>query len=107
MYSSQNDIDNGKMVFMNTIAEIDNSGRLVVPKKVRNALHVRAGDRFDVEEREDGIFLRLIHPEVRLVERNGLMVMTGGPPANYESTNLIEEQRERRMRFVSGLSDES
>lgn len=94
------------MAFMNTIAEIDRSGRLVVPKKVRDALHVQAGARFFVEEKEDGIFLRPIYPEVRLEERGGLMVMVGGPPANHDSVELNNEQRERRMRYVSGLSDE-
>jgi AbrB family looped-hinge helix DNA binding protein len=96
----------GKMVVMNATAEIDKSGRLVVPKKVRDALHVQAGDRFLVEEKEDGIFLRPIYPEVRLEERDGLMVMVGGPPATYDSVELINEQRERRMRYVSGLADE-
>jgi AbrB family looped-hinge helix DNA binding protein len=91
---------------MNTIAEIDKSGRLVVPKKVRDTLRVRAGDRFAVEEKEDGIFLRPIHPEVRLEKRDGLMVMVGGPTANYDIVEVINEQRERRMRYIAGLSNE-
>jgi AbrB family looped-hinge helix DNA binding protein len=94
------------MAKMNTTAEIDKSGRLVVPKKFRDAMHVQAGDRFEVEQQDDGIFLRPLHPEVRLEQRGGLMVMVGGPPANHDVVELIGEQRERRMRYVSGLSDE-
>jgi AbrB family looped-hinge helix DNA binding protein len=94
------------MAIMNAIAEIDRSGRLVVPKKVRDALRVRAGDRFLVEQKEDGIFLRPTYPDVRLVQKDGIWVMSGGPPSNYDATDLINEQREDRMRFVSGESDE-
>lgn len=91
---------------MNTIAEIDKSGRLVVPKKFRDALRVHAGDRFQVEEKEDGIFLRPTYPEVQLIQKDGLLVMAGGPSSNYDAVDLVNEQREARMRFVSGESDE-
>lgn len=91
---------------MNAITEIDKSGRLVVPKSVRDVLRVRAGDRFEVETLEDAIVLRPLYPEIRLEERDGLMVMSGGPPANYDIIELIDEQRERRMRFIAGLSEE-
>ena len=94
------------MVLMNTVAEIDKSGRLVVPKKVRDAMGVRAGDRFVVEEKEDGIFLRPTYDEVRLVKRDGLWVLAGGPPTIYDSVALLNDDRERRMRYVSGESDE-
>ena len=38
---------------------------------------------------------------------DGLWVMTGGPRLTVEDVNaMIDEQRERRMRYVAGLSDE-
>jgi hypothetical protein len=38
---------------------------------------------------------------------DGLWVMTGGSKLTAEDVNaMIDEQRERRMNFVSGLSDE-
>jgi hypothetical protein len=45
-------------------------------------------------------------PEPRLEMRDGMWVMTGGPPVNYDAVEFIDEQRERRMQFVAGLSDE-
>lgn len=92
------------MVDVNGISEIDKTGRLVVPKKVRDALQVRAGDRFRVVKSGDDILLRR-EREATLVKIDGLWVMSGGPPANYDIVKLIEEDRERRMEFVSGLSD--
>jgi len=91
---------------MATTVEIDKAGRIVVPKKFREALHIRAGDRFIVEERDDGIFLQPAYDEVRLVEKDGVLVMVGGAPATYDIVELINEDRERRMRYVSGESDQ-
>jgi len=91
---------------MATIVEIDRAGRIVVPKSLRDSLRVRAGDRFLVGEKDDGIFLQPTYDEVRLVEKDGLWVMVGGPPAERSSVELIAEDRERRMRYVSGESEE-
>jgi len=90
---------------MNGIAEIDKSGRLVVPKNVRDALRVRAGERFHVETRGDEIVLRR-EEQPSLVERDGLWVLSSGMQTNYDIVQLIEDDRNRRMLYVSGLSDE-
>lgn len=91
---------------MSTIVEIDKAGRIVVPKKLREALRVRAGDQFEIAEREDGIFLQPRYEEVRLIQRDGVWGMTGGPQSRKSAIELVEEDRERRMRFVSGESEE-
>jgi hypothetical protein len=46
-------------------------------------------------------------PEPRLEMVDGLWVMTGGPGRNENDVNaIIDEQRERRLRYVAGLSEE-
>jgi len=92
---------------MNAIVEIDRAGRIVVPKKFRDALRLTPGTRLKVECTGDRIVLEQDFPEPRLEMRDGLLVMVGGPPLTVEIVNeMINEQRERRMRFVTGLSDE-
>lgn len=91
---------------MATTVEIDKAGRIVVPKKLRDALSVRAGDRFVVGEKDDGIFLQPTYDEVRLIKRDGLFVMVGGPPSTKSAVELVDEDRETRMRYVSGESNE-
>jgi AbrB family looped-hinge helix DNA binding protein len=92
---------------MSTTVEIDKSGRIVVPKKLRDALHLTPGTRLKVECSGERLVLEPDFPEPQLVLKDGMWVMTGGPRLTAESvTALIDEQRERRMNFVSGLSDE-
>ena len=92
---------------MNAIVEIDRAGRIVVPKKFRDALRLAPGTRLKVECTGDRIVLEQDLPEPRLEMRDGLLVMVSGTPITVEDVNkVIDEQRDRRMRFVAGLSDE-
>jgi AbrB family looped-hinge helix DNA binding protein len=92
---------------MSTTVEIDKAGRIVVPKKLRDALHLTPGTRLKVERNGDTLTLEPDFPESRLEMIDGLWVMTGGSKLTAEDVNaMIDEQRERRMNFVSGLSDE-
>jgi len=92
---------------MSTVVEIDKAGRIVVPKKLRDALHLTPGTRLKVERNGDTLLLEADFPEPRLEMIDDLWVLTGGSRLTTEDVNArVDEQRERRMNFVSGLSDE-
>jgi len=92
---------------MNTIVEIDKAGRIVVPKKFRDALHLTPGTRLKIERAGDTLMLEQDLPEPSLEMVDGLWVMTGGPKLTVEDVNaMIDEQRERRMLYVAGLTEE-
>ena len=80
---------------MNATAEIDKSGRLVVPKKLRESLHLVAGTR--VALRVEGGEI-VIAPEAKvrgLYGKNGIPQFDTGPlPPGHE--NWVEEAREER-----------
>ena len=88
------------MVFMNAIAEIDKSGRVVVPKKLRDALHLAPGTRFRVRTAGNGI---LLEPEVAprgLFRKNGILVYDSGRPTPPEAVDWVRQDREERINQV-------
>ncbi|MFZ0303243.1 MAG: AbrB/MazE/SpoVT family DNA-binding domain-containing protein [Terracidiphilus sp.] len=92
---------------MNAIVEIDKAGRIVIPKKIREAMGLRAGTRLRLERAGDFLVMEPPVEEARLEMRDGLLVLVGGGKRTVEDVNReIQEQRERRMKFVAGLTDE-
>jgi AbrB family looped-hinge helix DNA binding protein len=84
------------MAFMNATAEIDKSGRLVVPKKFRDAFRLVPGTRLVLQQEGDRIMMQ---PEAKprgLYMKNGILVYEGGRPVPPESVNWVEENREER-----------
>jgi len=92
---------------MSTIIEIDKAGRIVVPKKLRDALHLTPGTRMKVERSGDKLVFEQDYPESHLIFEDGIWMMAGGPPiTNDEVTATIRqgyEERHKRIMEGSGL----
>jgi len=91
------------MAFMNAIAEIDKAGRLVVPKKMRDALHLVPGTRVLLQQDGHAITMQ---PEARprgLYLKNGIPVYDVGPLPLLEDRDWVEEARNERAKELMGL----
>jgi len=85
---------------MNAIAEIDKAGRVVVPKKLRDALHLVPGTRLSL--RLDGERL-LIEPESKprgLYMDRGTLVYDAGLVPPSDVVEWIAEDREARLKHL-------
>ena len=89
---------------MNAIVEIDKAGRIVIPKKMRDAMGLTAGSRLRVEQDSGELRLEADFPEPQLEVRDGLLVMVGGPPVTVEDVNAAIRQgyEERHQRIMEG-----
>lgn len=96
------------MVFMNATVEIDKAGRIVVPKKLRDDLHLVPGTRLRIERSGDRLTLMPSSVAARLVIEDGVPLIfpadSSSTPilTNEMVTELIEQGRlERERRFLS------
>jgi AbrB family looped-hinge helix DNA binding protein len=92
---------------MNATIEIDKAGRIVVPKKLRDALHLAPGTRLKIERHGDTLVLTPNSTEAHLVIENGVPLIfpaegTNAPVLNNETVNalLLEARLERERRFL-------
>src|ERR1035437_1790986 len=93
----------GKIPFMNATVEIDKAGRLVVPKKMRESLHLVPGTRLSL--RLEGERL-VVEPEGRrrgLYMDRGTLVYDAGPVPPSDVVEWIAEDREARMKHLTGV----
>jgi len=56
---------------------IDGSGRVVIPKEVRERLHLPAGTRLRLLEDGERLMLVPLHSEAQTAEQGGLLVLRG------------------------------
>jgi AbrB family looped-hinge helix DNA binding protein len=87
----------GKMAFMNTTAEIDKAGRLVVPKKMREALHLVPGTRVILRQEGETIVLRQEEVPRGLYMKDGTLVYDAGPLPPLDVVDWIEKDRNDRV----------
>ncbi len=90
---------------MSATVTIDSSGRLVIPRNIREQLHLRSGSRLNLEVKGDGVFLAPLPDEdARIVKRGGRLVIESAEPLSEDDVRkAIVSDREDRINHLSGL----
>jgi AbrB family looped-hinge helix DNA binding protein len=83
---------------------IDKAGRLVLPKAMRDALHLKPGSSLEVERRDDELILRTPQPDAQIIYKNGIPVLRTREPIALSPVELIEQDREDRIQQLIRLS---
>jgi AbrB family looped-hinge helix DNA binding protein len=79
---------------------VDKAGRLVLPKPMRDALHLKPGDTLEIRKDDDTITLHPPRPSAELVRKNGMWVLRSTKPLNISSADLIAQDREDRIQTL-------
>lgn len=80
--------------------KIDQYGRILVPKEVRDRLGLVAGRKLELEVGPEGLRLEVAHPETGLKEKDGLLVHTGRSSGDLEGA--VQRDRKRRRESLGG-----
>lgn len=82
---------------MNGKITIDRAGRVIIPKPIREELHLKPGDSLELESGGDQITLRPVRPKATLKKEHGVWVYQG-EPTDLSIVDLIAREREKRIR---------
>jgi AbrB family looped-hinge helix DNA binding protein len=83
--------------------KMDKAGRVILPKPVRDRLGLREGSDIEIEETPEGLMLKPIETRPSMIKKDGLWVHTGKVPPGFDVVQAIREDREDRIRKISGL----
>lgn len=77
---------------------IDAAGRVVVPKPLRDRLHLGPGVELEIAAAGDGILLRPADRGAALVEQDGVLVHRGPGTSDIDVAAFIRRERDARAR---------
>jgi AbrB family looped-hinge helix DNA binding protein len=94
------------MAFMNNRLTIDKAGRVVIPKPLREQLHLEPGDALEMEAAGEQITLRPVRGNAPLKKEHGVWVFHIGQSLPASSTDeLLQQIREERDTSNLGKSE--
>ena len=84
---------------------VDKFGRVVIPQEVREALHLRAGQKLTVAmETNHAIVLKVVEDAGVLEWEDGIpIIRSRGPKVDFDIVEMIKKDREERDRKIMGL----
>ncbi|EYB67857.1 hypothetical protein DEIPH_ctg032orf0110 [Deinococcus phoenicis] len=79
--------------------ELDRFGRVLLPKKLRDALGLQPGEQLEVEVEAGVLHLRPLTRPVQTIEHHGRLVLDG---PGLISGDPVEDMREQRLDDLLG-----
>ena len=93
---------------MNTRLTMDKAGRVVIPKPLREELHLEPGDTLEIESSGEQITLRPVRGTGPLTKKHGVWVFQTDRPLPASATDeMLREIREDRDIINLGKSRRS
>jgi AbrB family looped-hinge helix DNA binding protein len=91
------------MAFMKRAVTLDKAGRIVLPKPLRDELHLSPGDTLDLSVEGEQMMLRPRRSSSPLQKKQGVWVFsTGKPMISDETAETLRRIREQRDRHNAG-----
>lgn len=79
---------------------IDQTGRVVIPKAIRDQLHLVSGSELEIDTSGNEIRLRVADLEPSLIQKRGLLIHHGTKQSDLEISDFLRNERENRSTSI-------
>jgi AbrB family looped-hinge helix DNA binding protein len=86
---------------MTTTITVDQAGRILIPKTLRQELQIGPGNIIELESEGEQITLRPLRPKALLKKERGVWVYQG-EATDASIPSLIDRERDKRPRELAG-----
>ena len=88
---------------MSFTISIDQAGRLVLPKAIRDRFNLSGGSKLELQTVGDHVELKPVAPEnsVELIEKNGRLIISAEGVESFDAVEAIQADREERESHLS------
>ena len=90
---------------MTTTLTVDKAGRVVIPKRIREKMHLREGSRLRVELVGDRLEISHEPDEVQIERRGKRRVIVGWE--GFDAAKAVQEDREEHLERLAGKRREA
>ncbi|MDB4265191.1 AbrB/MazE/SpoVT family DNA-binding domain-containing protein [bacterium] len=80
---------------------IDQTGRVVIPKAIRDQLHLVSGSELEIDASGNEIRLRVADLEPSLIQKRGVLVHHGTKQSDLDITDFLRNERENRSTSIA------
>lgn len=84
---------------------IDKSGRVVLPKYVRERLDLHPGSRLEVTADNEGVHLRIPKKGAGLVRKQGFLIYSGEEKTNIDIVNFVNQIRLQQSAYNMSIDE--
>jgi AbrB family looped-hinge helix DNA binding protein len=86
---------------MTTKLTLDQAGRVLIPRALRQELHLGPGDALQLDSQGEEITLRPVRPQASVKKEKGVWVYQG-EASQASILDVIDREREKRIRELLG-----
>jgi AbrB family looped-hinge helix DNA binding protein len=79
---------------------IDRLGRIVVPKAIRDRLHLVPGTKLELTAGAEGIRIVPVNAEPSLVRKDGILIHHGTETTDLDIRRVIDQERANRNDYL-------
>ena len=90
---------------MNVTLEVDKFGRVLLPKKLREALHIGPGEKLQAQLDGERLTVTREHREATVRMENGFPVIEFARPMNFTGDPVAEARAERERELLERLAE--